>query len=75
MSCFFTDALAALTGPARNVRFGYNGGGDDCYDDDDDYDVKIDDSDIIIIFASATAAHEICESFRRTALKLQYFYR
>jgi len=42
---FFTDALAALTGPVRNVRFGYNGGGD--YDDD--YDVKIDDSDIIII--------------------------
>jgi len=30
---FFTDALAALTGPARNVRlFGYN--------DDDDDDVK-----------------------------------
>jgi len=69
----FTDALAALTGPARNVRFGYNddGGGD--YDDD--YDVKIDDNNIIIIFASATA-HEICASFRwTTALTLQYFYR
>lgn len=56
VSCFFTGALAVLTGPARNVRFGYNGGGDDYYDD---YDVKIDASDIIIIFASATAAHEI----------------
>lgn len=64
VSCFFTDALAALTGPARNVRFGYN---------DDDDDVKTNDStdyNITYLLLPTKSA-----SFRRTAFTLQYYYR